>query len=178
MHQPLPCPLLPAALPHMSYRNLRTAAPASLNDTAGHLQFFHTCLQYGQYLWLQQLPARAILALCRAIYLPPQPLLKAAPCQPYCAITWLYLHPQKDAFLGNPRVSFFHQATRIAAHRQLQRQRAWALWFLTVSCLPQLPADPDEAACALPGKTDILNDLQQMGLPGEAETWALSLPSG
>lgn len=122
----------------MSYRNLRN--PANENPREGSRLFQAACA-YANYLWLHDLPARAILALCRAIYADPS-VVPAGCRQPYRALVWFLRNDSGRGFLGNPRVSFARQATRVAEQKALQRHRAWALWHLTVRTRPDLSSDP------------------------------------
>ena len=156
---PPPCPFLPVPQTRMSYRDLQQAA------MEGSGQVFASALTYAQALWMDSKPARSILALCRAIYLDPS-ILPAPVEQPYRAFAWILNNYQGQGFLGNPRISFQHQGTRIPPRDALKRQRAWALWWITRTFLPQLPGDPN---CQenFPQLADLAGWLDQYGLPGE-----------
>jgi hypothetical protein len=157
-----PCPHLPPALGTMSYRNLRLHS----QGPGGSAQnFFQEACRYANYLWLRKLPARAILALCRAIYVDPQTLNRETR-QPYAAYVWMLRHAPDDTFLGNPRFSFARQATRVPENERLKSRRAWALWYLTCQIRPELPADPNVPEHP-PGKHDLAAFLNDRGLPGE-----------
>jgi hypothetical protein len=121
----------------MSYRQLQIAREA------GAPALFESAQRYAQCLWLEHKPARAILALCRAIYLDPHDL-PGGTRQPYPAYLWILMNYRGEGFLGNPRISFQHQAMRMPRTDSLKRTRARALWHLTRLALPNLPADPFE----------------------------------
>ncbi|MCC5834207.1 MAG: hypothetical protein JJU20_05690 [Opitutales bacterium] len=138
--RPIPCPYLPSAAGAMTHRCL-TAFGAERSAA-----FYLTALRYSQCLWLRDLPARSILSLCRALYAPMgagDTVLKAYPL-PYLAYRWLIENARNAGFLGNPRVSFQHQAARIRGTDQdLLRARAHALWWLTRRSRPELGPDPE-----------------------------------
>jgi hypothetical protein len=144
----------------MSYRDLQAAK-------AEGLQCFHdTALAYAQHLWSRGLPARAILALSRALYIEPDLLAPGTP-PPYAAYLWLLSHYKGQGFLGNPRISFFHQATRMDSSRELFRRRAWAMWHLTMKAIPGLSPDPCEGSP--PAPIQLAAYLDKKGLESEGE---------
>ena len=166
---PLPCPSLPPSPAEMSYREFRIARDS------GSRSLFETSLQYTQYLWLRKKPAQAILALCRALYLDPG-TVPPDTRQPYKAFTWLLCNYRGDGFLGNPRISFLHQATRVPASQRLKRMRAWALWHLSIGALPSLPTDskvPENP----PAMGELVSFLDQNGLPNEGKIFLEALES-
>lgn len=165
------CPYLPDAKGPMSYRDLREAE-GSPDGAAPAL--FEAAGRYAQYLWGRGLPARALLALCRAIYLPPAGLPPSTR-QPFEAVVWiLRAARQESGFLGNPRISFAHQALRMAESQPLKRQRAWALWRLTRASRPELPPDPQIKETP-PAEAELERFLNQQGLPGEGTHWRTCL---
>ncbi len=137
--------------------------------------FYLTALRYSQCLWLRALPARSILSLCRALYAPisaEDSVLKAYPL-PYLAYRWLIENARHPGFLGNPRVSFQHQAARIrGADQDRLRARAHALWWLTRRSRPELGRDPE---CEEPeGSVDaVLASLARHGIRQEQD-WFLA----
>jgi hypothetical protein len=160
----------------MSYRDLRAKPAAQAggrNPDNAAVALFAAATAYAQDLWLRGLPARAILALCRALYIDPARLTPRH-VAPYDAFAWMLAQPCGHGFLGNPRASFSRQATRIAPERRLQRQRAWALWHITVAARPDLPADPavDESAPAPEQLRDYLNTA---GLKAEGDAFTAAL---
>ena len=155
----VPCPLLPPAPASMSWRDLHLA------KAMGSVHLFEAALCYTQFLWLKNKPARAILALCRAIYLDPSGLPESLR-QPYAAYTWILRNHRGDSFIGNPRISFLHQATRIRGQQELKRARAWALWHLTGFHLPHLPGNPGKLD-TVPEIDNLARFLDRHGLPHE-----------
>ena len=153
------CPLLPPPRAQMDYRCLRQnrAEPHSLLAEA---------LAYGHYLWLRGLPARALLALARGLYCDAP---AGGPPLPYGPMAWMMRNydDRSGAFLGNPRLSFQHQALRLRGERRQQRSwRAWGVNALARAALPHLPSDP-----SIPDPEPDLVTIAQMlnahGLPGE-----------
>lgn len=165
-----PCPFLPVPAGEMSYRDLRQD-PGSGQDAA--TSRFTSACTYANYLWMSGVPARAILALCRAIYLDPKALHQDLQ-QPYIAYVWFLQHHDGRGFLGNPRLSFLHQATRINDQHALKRHRAWAMWYLTVTTNPAFPTDP--AIAEHPPTPDQLQAfLNEQGLRSEGAHWLEAL---
>jgi hypothetical protein len=161
-----PCPLLPVPTGAMSYRDLQTRQTAG--DQAAEKLFISACT-YANYLWISGKPARAILALCRAIYLNPEELPDNLR-QPYDAYVWFLNNHDGLGFLGNPRVSFCHQAVRMPAGHVLKRHHAWAMWYLSITANPALSPDPeiDEQ----PPAQDLLYSLlNEKGLANEGTLW-------
>jgi hypothetical protein len=163
-NSPNACPLLPAAEGRMSYRHLQMHSPHSPESAQA---FFMAACRYANYLWVQDLPARAILALCRALYVNPR-LLDKATRQPYAAYAWMLREARGDSFLGNPRFSFARQATRVPEIQHLKSRRAWALWYLTRRIRPELPADP-EVPENPPDRDALIDYLNGHGLAGEGD---------
>jgi hypothetical protein len=157
----------------MSYRDLRPCPGSHASPAPG---LFAAACAYSQYLWLRDQPARAILALCRGLYLDP---LQLGPGhdQPYPAYAWFLRQPRTNGFLGNPRASFARQATRIPASQVLKRHRAWALWHITVEFRADLPPDPAIPEQPL-GRNKLHARLNAMGLPGEGDQFLLALEAG
>ncbi len=135
--------------------------------------FYGAALEYGHYLWHQQLPARAILCLDRAMgaeVSAADPVLGSWP-MPYAAMAWILGEVPRDLFCGNPRVHFQHYADRMNEPRKsLRTWRAWACWALTRRLRPELPGDPRHDVRE-PGETEIGDALEQHGLPGERWLW-------
>lgn len=167
--QTLPCPYLPPHRVGMSYKDLRAARTVTSD------KLFRVSLEYAQFLWMDHKPARAILALCRALYLDPESL-KPATVAPYRAYGWLLLNHRGNGFLGNPRISFFHQATRMNPAKPLFRQRAWAMWHVTVEALPNLPPDTGETEPPL-SLDSLAGLLDRNGLQLEGERFMQALVS-
>jgi len=161
-----PCPLLPIPEGPLSYRTLR-AEPGGQALVPDEL--FDRARAYANDLWMRGLPARALLALCRALYLAPGELSEHRR-QPWDVFVWMLRNHQGLDFLGNPRISFVHQATRIRAEHVLKRQRAWALWYLSRANLPHLPPDPKVSEDP-PALEELVVYLNEAGLPGEGTSF-------
>ena len=154
----IPCPFLPRPEKDMTYR-----------DTQDRQSLFPRACAYANFLWMKGMPARAILALCRGIYLPPGDN-PAGRIQPYRAYVWLLQHHRGQGFLGNPRISFARQATRIPSAQSLKIHRAWAMWYLSTTTLPDLPPDGRVLECP-PSADKLARYLNASGVPGEGETF-------
>jgi len=162
-----PCPFLPSCGRSLSWRDL-----AAFREESG-AELYLLCLEYGQQLWLDGLPARALLAVDRALYcdvaetaavLQPYPL-------PYAAIRWLVAQPS-DAFTGNARVHYQHLADRVRGERaDIKKWRAWAAWALVRQARPELPSDPKHAVTE-PTHEEITAGLEAHGIVGEARLWS------
>ncbi|KAF0093744.1 MAG: hypothetical protein E1N59_2574 [Puniceicoccaceae bacterium 5H] len=164
-----PCPWLPPAYGPMSYRDLN-----QLGTERGPI-FFLTALRYGQYLWQRHESARAILALARGLYADlDRP--EAHPL-PYGAIGWIVHHHPGDTFIGNPRISFQHQAERYRGSRaRLRCARSWAAWQVVRMADPDLPGDP-HPACVEPTAEAIEEQLANSPLATELNDWQRALRS-
>ena len=167
-----PCPYLPSCQKKLSWRELN-----ALRDDQGE-ELYLLCLEYGQQLWLENLPARALLAVDRALYcdvsadaesLINYPL-------PYAAIGWLVRQPTEQ-FTGNARVHYQHLADRVRGDRAVQKKwRAWAAWAIVRRVRPDLPADSDHVVNE-PTHSEITQALQLHGMKGEVETWEKAIGS-
>lgn len=138
-------------------------------------------MRYAGSLWSRGLPARAVLALVRGLYLWPATTAWPAPenC-PYAALCWMLNAPRcPGLFYGNPRLSFQHQAVRMPARcGALRSVRATAAWHLASAHNPHaLPLDPDCAEPLLCSKT-VTQQLQTLGAPGEAQAFVASRSVG
>jgi hypothetical protein len=96
---------------------------------------------------------------------------------PYAAMVWIFKNHPGDSFLGNPRISFAHQATRGRGLTEPRRQaRAWACWYLACQCLPHLDDDLP-FHYPKPDLQSIQTLLLEHGLPGETDLWQQALDS-
>ncbi len=167
----LPCPHLPGVSGPLNYRHLRQ------HREANGERLYYAALEYGQWLWLQELPARAILALARGLYaeVPCDAAILSSWPLPYAAIHWICQNRPQNRFLGNPRISFQHQASRIRGPRWEQRRaRAWAAWSVCAHALPKL-ADASDIPHPPPRLEVIQAALRQHGVPDEERVWAAAL---
>lgn len=122
----------------LDYRHLR------IHRGGAETGIVFAALEYAQSLWMAVLPARSILALTRALYAAPPHSKDAIYPVPYAALSWIcQTHGGQGAgFLGNPRISFQHQAQRMRLEPVARRRaRAWAAWYLAAQALPRFPDD-------------------------------------
>jgi len=140
-------------------------------------EFYHGALSCAQSLWLQGLPAQAILQLDRAFGADlrgDEPVLAAFPL-PYAPMAWLMEHRRPEQFLGNPRRHFQHLATRMSGPRhEIRVWRAWACWSLACRINPEWPADDLQLAREAvrePSSEEIAAGLECHGHPGERARW-------
>ncbi|WP_224772437.1 hypothetical protein [Pelagicoccus enzymogenes] len=172
--EPIPSiPSLPAPEAGMNWRSLNR-----FRGDERSAAFYLTCLKYAQHLWLQRLPARAILCLDRAWGADlkgSEPILADWPL-PYEALVFLLQHAPEGAFLGNPRVHFQHYADRLGEPRREQRKwRSWACWALTRAARPELPGDSKHSV-EEPNIRRIDQELRLHGHPGEVDLWRAAFP--
>lgn len=142
--------------------------------------FYATCLEYGQCLWQQQLPARTLLCLDRAMgaEVSPADAVVGSWPMPYAAMAWIMREVPRDLFCGNPRVHFQHYADRMNEPRkEIRAWRAWACWALACEVRPELPGDPRHEV-ELPTLDAIGAELDRCGMPGEAGQWQAVLAGG
>lgn len=165
-----PCPYLPSCGRSLSWRDL-----AECREEGG-AELYLLCLEYGQQLWLDGLPARALLAVDRALYCDvaaSAEVLQAYPL-PYAAIRWLVSQPS-DAFTGNARVHYQHLADRVRGERAaIKKWRAWAAWALVRQVRPELPSDPKHVVTE-PTHAEIVDGLTNYGVAGETARWKAAL---
>ncbi len=166
-----PCPHLPAA------PEPRTAAWMRRFGESRDASFYVAALTCAQSLWLQGLPAQAILQLNRAFSADlrgSEPELQQWPL-PYAALAWILCQDHGDRFIGNPRRHFQHLATRMnEPRRDLRIWRAWACWDLARLTRPQDPPDLEQLRAESirePETEQIAIRLAGLGLPGEAGLW-------
>ncbi len=156
----------------MDYRDLR-AHPRGAGTA-----YYTTALTYAQHLWTRGLPARAILALARALYTDLGPRARPPLPLPYAALRWICANHPPGSFLGNPRLSFQHQARRMRGPRlECRRARAWAAWKVCATSLPLLPDDWQDPLPP-PDTAGIAASLRRHGHPGEADDWLAVVSRG
>ena len=166
-----PCPFLP-----VPQQSLTAACLGNLIEQRGP-EFYHMTLLYGQSLWLQGFPARALLQLNHSLscgLIGTEEELRLWPL-PYKALAWILRHHGPGQFIGNPRRHWQHLATRmVEPYRELRTWRAWACWRLACLLLPDMPADELQLArenIAEPSEAEIATRLTSLGLPGETAVW-------
>jgi len=167
---PTPCPFLPSCGRPLTWRDLN-----ALRDNQG-AELYRLCLEYGQQLWLDDLPARALLAVDRALYcdVPEGDVALTEYAMPYRAIGWMVRQPA-DGFTGNARVHYQHLADRVRGERAaLKKWRAWAAWAVVRQARPDLPRDPKHAVVE-PGLAEIAARLRAVGGDAETAEWRRAL---
>lgn len=132
-----PCPYLPPANEAIRPRDISGARKS------GGANAFTAALTCAQSLWLQGLPAQALLQLNHAMS---QDLSgEEAPWpMPYQALVWILSRRHEEGFLGNPVRHFQHLATRMSGpNKELRIARAWVCFHLAESVLPadEFPRD-------------------------------------
>ncbi len=172
-----PCPFLP-----MPSRRMSAADTKKLGGSRDAV-FYRTALEYAQSLWLERLPARALLLLNRAMGADlggEEEVLGDYPI-PYRAVIWILRNRLEEDFIGNPRRHWQHLATRMSGPRpDLRTWRAWACWALAREALPDFPADEKqirEEGIVEPSLEEISASLEKLGFPGEVEEWKGALES-
>lgn len=167
---PTPCPFLPSCGRPLSWRDLN----ALRHDQGPELYLL--CLEYAQQLWLDGLPARALLAVDRALYcdVPSgHEVLRDYP-MPYRTIGWMVTQPS-EAFTGNARVHYQHLADRVKGDRaEIKKWRAWAAWAVVRAARPGLEGDPRHEVKE-PGTDEIVVRLAASGVNGEPAEWRRAL---
>ena len=167
---PTPCPFLPSCGRALSWRDLN-----ALREDRGE-ELYRLCLEYAQQLWLDDLPARALLAVDRALYCDVKDdaeALREHP-MPYRTVGWMVRQPS-DSFAGNARVHDQHLADRVKGERaDLRKWRAWAAWAVVRAARPDLPGDPRHVVTE-PSHEEILRNLGTFGLRGETAEWLRAL---
>lgn len=152
----IPCPWLPYSPERMSYRDLCTARL----ENAVH--YVDRAYEYANYLWQHGTSARAILALIKGVYADSFSRESEQLPSPFHAYKWMLARYDGADFLGNPRISFYHQAHRMPEQQAAKnRDQAWAFWYLTRKARPTLPADEKEPEI-VPDLNSILQGLQRV----------------
>lgn len=144
----------------MTYKDLRPYRDNQRDE------FFAVALRYANYLWMQGLPARALLAMDRALFADLRETDQVLNDYeiPYCALVWFLRNPQEGKFIGNPRVHYQHLADRVQGERsEIKKWRTWACWYLTCLACPGLEGDPSHTFDAPTQKT-ILKGLEEYGI--------------
>jgi hypothetical protein len=140
-------------------------------------EFFLQALKCGHSLWLQGLPAQALLQFNRAFgadLKAGESVLAEWPL-PYAAAAWVMRNRRAEQFIGNPRRHYQHLATRMVEPRKEQRVwRAWGCWFMASRIFPDDPADEKqitEEGIVEPTREQIRSGLAAHGIEGETALW-------
>ncbi|MDF1741565.1 MAG: hypothetical protein P1U86_20550 [Verrucomicrobiales bacterium] len=169
------CPFLPVV-----DGPLRAAGMKKFGKARG-VDFYRGALECAQSLWMQGLPAQALLQLNRAFSadLNGSEAVLDEWELPYRAMRWIMAECPRDQFIGNPRRHFQHLATRmVEPRRELRSSRAWACWLHAVEIFPNFPGDEKqlvEEGIAEPDKDRILEGLRKYGHAEEDNLWLDSL---
>jgi hypothetical protein len=162
-----PCPHLPNLNVTLDYEHLRQCGRNRGAD------FYLRCLEYAQYLWINDTPARSLLAIDRALFADingDEDQLAQWPL-PYAGVAWILQHAPDQAFIGNPRIHFQHLADRIRdPRRPVKSWRAWACWHIVRKCQPELEGDPRHDV-EPPSEGSVADALSRHGIPGETDLW-------
>ncbi len=165
------CPFLPVAR-----QVLRASVMKEFGAERG-ADFYERALECAQSLWLQGLPAQALLLINRALgarVCPGEAVLERCPL-PYEAAAWVMLRRDRVQFIGNPRRHYQHLATRMVEPRiERRRWRAWACWAMACRIFPDFPADEKqitEEGIEEPGDEKIREGLERFGIEGEVSVW-------
>ena len=153
-------PLLPIPEDCMSYKDLRKFRA---NQKA---EFFQVALKYSNYLWKKGLPARALLAMDRALFADIQSMAKVFIDWelPYSALVWYLTNLQSSKFMGNPRIHYQHLADRLRGDREnVKKWRSWACWYLSCKACPNLKPDVNHIFNE-PSLVRIKKELNQHGI--------------
>ncbi len=167
---PTPCPFLPSCGRPLSWRDLN-----ALREDQG-AELYGICLEYAQQLWLEELPARALLAVDRALYcdVPAHAGILTAYPMPYRTVGWMVAQPSRS-FTGNARVHYQHLADRVRGDRaEIKRWRAWAAWAVVRAARPDLPCDPRHDVRE-PSLTQIESGLVAAGVAHDLTEWRRAL---
>ena len=174
MHDPSigECPHLPRV-----DRVIRAAEMRRFGKAERGADFYRAALETAQSLWLQGLPAQALLQINRAMGADlggQEPVLKEFPI-PYAGVAWVIANRREGQFVGNPRRHYQHLATRMVEPRkELRTWRAWACWGVACVMVPEMPADSvqiEREGIVEPEAEEIAEKLEQLGGRGESELW-------
>lgn len=148
-----------------------------VRDDGYGVRFYDQALKCGQSLWLQGLPAQALLMFNRALGADmkgDEEILEQWSL-PYAASAWVMMHRTEDQFIGNPRRHYQHLATRMVEPRKVQRTaRAWACWYMACRIFPDYPADEKqivEEGVKEPSRDEIARMLENEGIGEEVAIW-------
>ncbi|MFK7909707.1 MAG: hypothetical protein AB8F34_03810 [Akkermansiaceae bacterium] len=131
------CPFLPAVE--------EAIRPSDISDVRkrGGIDAYLAALTCAQSLWLQALPAQAMLQLNHAMSHDLEVAELSWPI-PYQALVWIMTRRHEEGFLGNPVRHFQHLASRMSgANKELRTARAWVCFHLAERVLPadEFPRD-------------------------------------
>ena len=164
------CPELP------SVDEVLTASTTSVYGRNFNAEFYYSSLCYAQSLWLEGKAAQALLQLNKSFMAEfggGEEILISWPL-PYGAKHWVMSHCPVEDFLGNPVRHYQHLATRMHGVRaELRGWRAWGCFHLAEKVLDHASNPRDEEQIEMekiliPSVARVLDQLERLGLPGEA----------
>ena len=173
-----PCPYLPAV------DRVWTAEDMAQHRGSYDVAFYVGALSFAQSLWLEGKPAQSLLQMNKALMADlrgDEAELAEWPL-PYAAKVWVMQRAAGDEFLGNPVRHYQHLATRMSGPRsELRTWRAWACFHLAERALDQAENPRDERqiekeGVVIQGWAEVLEQLEQQGLPGERKLVEQSAP--
>lgn len=166
----LPSPHLPTPTKTYSWRDL-----AEWRENQGP-ELYLACLEYAQQLWMGDLPARALLAVDRALYceVPAGHAVLTKHPYPYAVIAWMVKQPTEE-FTGNARVHYQHLADRVRGPKsEIKKWRAWAAWAVVCQHRPDLSSDPLHEVTP-PTLEEITEGLNTWSIQNEVDVWQAAM---
>ena len=166
------CPFLPEA-----DKPIRPSEIAPIRKKGG-IKAYHAKLACAQSLWLQGLPAQAILQLNHAMSHDFGNEETSWPI-PYQALVWIMTRRHEGGFLGNPVRHFQHLATRMSgSNKELRATRAWLCFHLAESVLPtdEFPRDARQIESEQITIPDHRESIKALPFPNERKIIQLLLP--
>ncbi len=155
-----PCPHLPTISELLPITHTRKHREACGPD------YFQSCRELAQSLWLSGSPAQAILQLDKSFMASTPKNLPLAVQDTYQAILWIIQNAPDDQFLGNPVRHFQHLASRMNMNQpnaKLRIWRAWACLHLTEKFSPEkYPRDTAQTkneALTIPNIKEVLENI-------------------
>ncbi len=140
--------------------------------------YFLACLEYAQSLWIQGLPAQAILQINKSFMatIPDDQVSQL----PHASLDYILRHALPTSFLGNPVRHFQHLATRIPTNAPLAELRVWRAWSCfhiaqTILNDQDYPIDTKQLRTkhlVIPSKQEVESNIHKLGLPHEWKTIA------
>lgn len=172
-----PCPYLP------SISTLLPITHTRLHREECGPAFYLACLELAQSLWMQQLPAQAILQINKSMMaqLPANhPVLEKHPIA-YSALQWIIQNAASEKFIGNPPRHFQHLASRMnykLPQPELRVARAWCCLHLAETILDEknFPRDQrqvEKENLVIPTKQEALASLSKLS-PHHSEVISVS----
>jgi hypothetical protein len=161
------CPFLPRGPDDLTADYLSAFGVSRGSD------FYVGALTYAQAVWLSHKKGsggRTLLLLDRAFGADVKKgdlILNEWPL-PYHALGWVLARMEFADLSGNPRIHYQHLALRVRGSRShIRTWRAWACLNIVRKIMPQLSGE----CVREPDHLEIFQQLQKVGLEGEADWW-------